>query len=117
MINLLSVFVGGGIGSVLRWLCSTVISSHWGTFIVNVVGAFCIGMAYTYFQKHTGLSITAKTFIMTGLLGGFTTFSTFALESADLMKAGHTGTALLYVLLSVLVGVAVIFVVEYVTMK
>ena len=45
MINLLSVFVGGGIGSVLRWLCSTVISSHWGTFIVNVVGAFCIGMA------------------------------------------------------------------------
>lgn len=104
MINLLSVFVGGGIGSVLRWLCSTVISSHWGTFIVNVVGAFCIGMAYTYFQKHTGLSITAKTFIMTGLLGGFTTFSTYLLNFITLTNQNNYLEGFLYLIGSVIIG-------------
>lgn len=56
-------------------------------------------------------------FLKVGLCGGFTTFSTFALETADLMKAGHMGTAFLYVILSVVVGVAVIFVAEALSVR
>ena len=86
MINLLSVFIGGGIGSVLRWMCCHLIINHWGTFVVNVLGAFFIGVAYTYFEKYTNLPPATKTFIMTGLLGGFTTFSTYLLNFTTLFN-------------------------------
>ena len=104
MINLLSVFLGGGIGSILRWFCSTLISSHWGTFVVNVVGAFCIGMAYTYFQRHAELSATAKTFVMTGLLGGFTTFSTYLLNFITLSNQNNYLEGFLYLTSSIIIG-------------
>ena len=106
MLNLLSVFIGGGLGSVLRWLCCMVVSSHWGTFIVNILGAFCIGLAYTYFAKHTSLSPTARTFIMTGLLGGFTTFSTYLLNFITLINQNNHLEGYFYLIGSVIVGSA-----------
>ena len=48
----LSVFAGGGLGAVARWLICLKITSHWGTMLVNVTGAFLIGCAYCYFEKH-----------------------------------------------------------------
>ena len=104
MIALTAVFIGGGLGSLLRWLCCTIVSSHWGTFLVNVAGAFFIGLAYSYFNKHAGLSADAKLFIMTGLLGGFTTFSTYLLNFTTLINAHHPLEAFAYLIGSVLIG-------------
>ena len=104
MYSLLGVFFGGGIGSVLRWLVCCKINSHWGTMLVNVLGAFLIGCAYTYFQKHLTDHSNLKLFIMTGLLGGFTTFSTYLLNFSTLISDNNYMEAFLYLLLSIVIG-------------
>lgn len=103
MISLFAVFVGGGVGSVLRWLCCNFIPSHWGTMFVNVAGAFLIGCAYSYFAK-SNLSAEAKLFVMTGLLGGFTTFSTYLLNFITLLNENKIAEGFIYLLISVLLG-------------
>ena len=122
MLNILAVGAGGFLGSVLRYLISLVPVSESAvfpikTFIINIIGCIAIGAIAVAVSKNVEMSPQALLFLKVGLCGGFTTFSTFALETADLIKAGHTGAALAYVLLSVLVGVAVIFIVEYMTVK
>ncbi len=104
MITFIGIFAGGGIGSVLRWFCCTIISSHWGTMLVNIAGAFLIGAAYAYFAKVENLSPELKTFVMTGLLGGFTTFSTYLLNFITLINTNNTTEAFLYLTGSVLIG-------------
>lgn len=101
---LLGIFLGGGIGSLCRWLVCSKISSHWGTMIVNVVGAFLIGCAYVYFEKHLAENPTLKLFVMTGLLGGFTTFSTYLLNFSTLISDNQWLEAFAYLLLSVIIG-------------
>ena len=101
--QILGVFLGGGFGSVLRWLVCLKINSHWGTMLVNILGAFFIGLAYAYFQKHMADG-NFKLFVMTGLLGGFTTFSTYLLNFSTLMAENNCFQAFAYLLLSVLVG-------------
>lgn len=68
-------------------------------------------------SKNSNINPQLMLFLKVGLCGGFTTFSTFALETAELMKNGHAGFAALYALLSVLAGVAVIFAIEYISIK
>ena len=114
--NILLVGAGGALGSVARYLLTYIliqlsICSEVATFAINVVGSFAIGMAIS------ALGNMGYLFAAVGFCGGFTTFSTFALETADLIKAGHMGMAFLYVVLSVLAGVAVIFALEYITLK
>lgn len=104
MLSFLGVFAGGGIGSVLRWWICGRIAGHWGTFAVNVLGAFFIGAAYAYFQRAGGINPAVKTFVMTGLLGGFTTFSTYLLDFSRLAGQGRPGEAGVYLALSVAVG-------------
>lgn len=53
MLSIISVFIGGGIGSLLRYGCSVIFPSHWGTFGINVLGAFFIGLAFAYFESNT----------------------------------------------------------------
>ena len=105
MYSILGVFLGGGIGSVLRWLICCKINSHWGTMIVNIIGAFLIGCAYTYFQKHLVDNTNLKLFVITGLLGGFTTFSTYLLNFTTLIAENNYTEAFLYLLLSIIIGV------------
>lgn len=104
MFSMLGVFVGGGVGSVLRWLVCSKITSHWGTMIVNILGSFLIGCAYTYFQKNLIDNNNIKLFVMTGLLGGFTTFSTYLLNFSTLINSNHHFEAFTYLLLSVIIG-------------
>ena len=106
MFAFLGVFIGGGAGSVLRWLVCVVVPAHWGTFAVNVAGAFFIGAAYAFFQRSTGISPELKLFVMSGLLGGFTTFSTYLLDFARLAGQGRAGEAAIYLACSVLFGAA-----------
>ncbi len=103
MYSILGVFLGGGVGSVLRWLICNKINSHWGTMIVNILGAFLIGCAYTYFQKQAD-NTNLKLFVMTGLLGGFTTFSTYLLNFSTLISENNYTEAFSYLLLSIVIG-------------
>lgn len=111
MNSLIAIFLGGGMGSVLRY-CSqqafneTVFkgASHWTTFVVNIAGSFLIGLFYAL-SDRLGLSQEVRLALTTGLCGGFTTFSTFSNESLGLIKQGQMLTALAYVGLSVILGV------------
>jgi CrcB protein len=72
--------------------------------IVNVLGAFLIGCTYTYFQKNLADNTNLKLFIMTGLLGGFTTFSTYLLNFSTLICENNYTEAFSYLLLSIVIG-------------
>lgn len=105
MLNCIAVGAGGFIGSVLRYLVSLIpIKKCAGfpinTLIVNILGAFLIGVVVAVFSKNADLDDRFLLFLKVGVCGGFTTFSSFALESVDLFKAEHVGIALLYITLS-----------------
>lgn len=104
MYTMLAVFIGGGLGSVFRWFICSKITTHWGTMLVNVLGAFFIGCAYTYFENRLAENSTLKLFVMTGLLGGFTTFSTYLLNFSTLISNDNWLEAFAYLLLSVVIG-------------
>ena len=95
-----SVFLGGGIGSVLRWLVTSRIASHWGVMLANVFGAMLIGMASEYFLSRADLRPEVRSFIVTGFLGGFTTFSNHLLSHEKWSEAG------IYLAGSIVVGFA-----------
>ena len=106
--NWLYVFLGGGIGASLRYALSLAIGkSNSGfplsTFIVNVAGCLIIGLIAGLSEKNNWSEVY-KLFLMVGILGGFTTFSSFGLEFYQLMKNNQTMTALLYIGLSNFVG-------------
>ena len=106
--NCLAVGLGGFAGAVLRYLIGLIPT---GETMIFPVKTFCINVAKLSVPPRMIL------FLKVGVCGGFTTFSTFALESSDLIRDGHMGIALCYVLLSVLVGVLAIFAVEYLTVR
>lgn len=114
MINCILVGIGGFIGSVCRYLIGLLPIEAGGgfpikTLTINVAGSFLIAVVAVLASKDRGLNPQAALMLRTGICGGFTTFSTFAFESADLMKNGHTITAFLYICLSVLLGITAIF--------
>ncbi len=104
MLNIIAVFVGGGIGSVLRYGICSAISSHWATMCVNLIGAFLIGIAYQYISIQADIATKTKLFIMTGLLGGFTTFSTYLLDFIVLFQNEQKSEAFFYLIASVILG-------------
>jgi fluoride exporter len=108
--NILLVGLGGGIGSIARYLCQRWFSinypSHfpWGTFTVNISGCLLIGIFWGLsFKTFTG-NESWKLFLMTGICGGFTTFSAFALEGIGLLKEQKTGLFFSYAVASVALG-------------
>lgn len=113
--NILIVGLGGGIGSIGRYLCQKYfheLHPHpfpFGTLIVNIVGCFLIGMFYSLSEKGNMITPEWRLFLTTGICGGFTTFSAFAYENVTLLKAGDLFYFGLYVSLSVLLGIAATF--------
>lgn len=109
--TLLIVGLGGGIGSCFRYLTSVwtqkLVQSAfpWATFIVNVLGCLIIGILVGFFAKQQIENSDLKLLFVTGFCGGFTTFSAFALENIKLFQTGNTFIALLYITLSVILGI------------
>ncbi|MES2915462.1 MAG: fluoride efflux transporter CrcB [Pseudomonadota bacterium] len=91
------IALGGAIGSVLRHLLVGAIGAPWGVAAVNVMGSFAIGLLFVLLDARAGWQL----FLMTGVLGGFTTFSAFSLDTLKLIQQGQTLQAALYVLVSV----------------
>lgn len=112
--NCIAVGAGGCCGSVLRYLIGLIPGKETvlfpvRTFAVNLLGCALIGCLAALAAKHGSIDPRTMLFWKVGLCGGFTTFSTFGLETADLLKGGHPGIALLYVVLSVVLGAALVF--------
>jgi fluoride exporter len=111
----LIVFLGGGLGSALRHGINIVAARAfgtefpYGTLIINVLGSLAMGLIVEYFALKTGLSQRMRLFLTTGILGGFTTFSTFSLETALLYERGATLGAAIYVVASVVLAIAALF--------
>ena len=105
------MFIGGGLGAVARWALSTWVTTRagsafpWGTLLVNVLGCLAIGALVGWLaDKHT-LGPTPRLLLVTGLLGGFTTFSTFGLETWQLIEEGRGHLAASYAVASLVAGV------------
>lgn len=108
---ILYVAIGGAVGSVARFKLAGLVMRpfiQWsfpvGTFTVNVLGCLVIGMLAAVGEKYQWFSNDARLLLITGLLGGFTTFSAFGLETFNLMRQGALGIALAYAIASVLCG-------------
>ena len=113
MIECIVVGAIGFIGAVCRYLIGLIpvnenLAFPVKTFAINILGSFIIGLIAGLALKNNALNPRVVLFLKVGICGGFTTFSSFALETGDLIKGGNTATALLYVILSVAAGVAAV---------
>jgi len=114
MVKVAIIAFGGAIGAVLRYVISGFIHQHWkaifpiGTLIVNLSGAFLIGFLWGIFE-YSIVSHGMRTFIFVGILGAYTTFSTFCLENFSLFRDGEFTQAFLNILLSNILGIILVF--------
>jgi len=113
MTKILAVALGGAVGSTGRYLTSLAVSSAtasrfpYETLTVNLAGSFLIGLLWGYFERMP-ISNEFRLFLFTGVLGGFTTFSTFARENVQFLKAGEMGSAVAYLLISNFFGLCLV---------
>jgi fluoride exporter len=113
MSKLLLVFLGGGLGACARWLLATTFNTAglspqgfpWGTLGVNLLGCLLIGLAAGLFER-TNAPAEWGLFFITGVLGGFTTFSSFGLETVRLLRGNQLALALAYVSASNILGIS-----------
>ncbi len=101
---------GGAIGTLLRYMSSLWISESifhvrfpWGTFFVNVLGSLVIGLL-AGMNHNNEWNMDLKAFLFAGLLGGFTTYSSYALESLNLIRAGEFGLTIIYIISTTLIS-------------
>lgn len=114
MKQLLLVFLGGGLGSVLRYFLSKTLNPLFsnfflGTFMVNVFGCFLLGLLLGLSLKNNAISENQTLLLATGFCGGFTTFSTFALENHSMLKSGDLLYAAFYILFSLVLGIVAVY--------
>lgn len=112
--SLLIVGMGSFIGGSLRYALSILMKNicgqgfPWGTLTVNLIGCFIFGIVFASFNKHLSLTHPWCLLLTTGICGGFTTFSTFANESIQMLQNGNWAHFISYVAISVIVGMGLI---------
>jgi len=120
MKSFLLVFLGGGLGSALRYLVASAMNQYskvlpFGTFTVNILGCLLIGIILGYAQKENTLTSNQILLLTTGFCGGFTTFSAFANENLELIKNGEIFNFSFYTIGSVLIGISAVYIGFYLT--
>ena len=115
MKSFLLVFLGGGLGSGLRYLVTIAMNQYskvlpFGTFAVNMIGCLLIGLVLGYAQKENTLTSNQTLLLATGFCGGFTTFSAFASENLELIRNGDLFNFSIYAIGSVFVGMLLILI-------
>lgn len=107
METVLAIAAGGALGSVLRHFLNNAVAAAagtefpWGIFIINILGSFLMGMLVALFAHFGDPRQSVKVFLATGILGGFTTFSTFSLDAVMLFERGSYAAASFYIIGSV----------------
>ncbi|MBQ9598433.1 MAG: fluoride efflux transporter CrcB [Clostridia bacterium] len=119
MIECLIVGMGGFIGAILRYLIGLIsVGTEGGfpikTLLINVIGSFVIGITATLAVKNIAINPRLVLFIKVGICGGFTTFSSLALETGAFLENGQTLTAILYIILSVICSIFAVFTAEWI---
>jgi len=114
MKHLLLVFIGGGTGSIVRYLFGKMLNNTFtnfplGTFAANILGSLCIGLILGYSLKNNNLSQEYILLLATGFCGGFTTFSSFAYENHVFLKSGDFVSFLLYATATFAIGLSAVF--------
>ncbi len=115
MQKVLIIFIGGGLGSISRYLLTKFVIQQFkapfplGTFTVNILGCLLIGIFVAYLEKTANLNPAWALLLTTGFCGGFTTFSTFSLENTLLLRNGDYLTFFAYTMLSVVIGLSAVF--------
>lgn len=105
--TILAIFSGAGFGALLRWFLGTKLNTLYptiplGTLSANLLGGYLIGLAIAFFASNTAISPEWRLFIITGFLGGLTTFSTFSAEIVTLIQEGRLSMSIVAVLLHVM---------------
>ena len=109
MTQMMAIAAGGAIGALLRYWTSLAVHSRlgsgfpYGTLMVNVLGSLLMGFLYIWLIERIVAGATLRAFLLIGVLGAFTTFSTFSMETLNLVEGGQLGKALLNVVVSVTV--------------
>ncbi len=114
MSKLFAIFIGGGLGSLVRFYIGT----RWnvstdqfpvGTFLANIISSFILGIFIAYYIAHPDWKVNYRLLLMTGFCGGFSTFSTFSGEIVVMLKDDHLGLAFIYMGISLLSGLLAIY--------
>ncbi|MGC1204134.1 MAG: fluoride efflux transporter CrcB [Flavobacteriaceae bacterium] len=114
MKQILLVFLGGGFGSVLRYIIGKYLNNAengipYGTFVTNILGSLLIGLILGFAAKNDTLSQNQTLLLATGFCGGFTTFSTFAYENHVFLKSGDFTSFAIYTIASFVIGFLAVF--------
>lgn len=115
MKELLYVFIGGGLGSIVRFFLGRWVNAfhnsnfHFGTFALNIIACFVMGLIIGFADHKQVLSPASRLFWAVGFCGGFSTFSAFSSETLTLFQQGQNSTMLLYVFLSIVICITATF--------